>query len=161
MTKKRIFKLIDTDISNDEQAIRRATFHAILGGETIDRAGLAVATGFMPEKVDALLDGLIERGLVVVEPDGGRVVGSWGLSLVPAGHRLRIRGRALYAWCAEDAIGIPAGLAEDANIISSCHQCGVPVNVEIAAGQMVRALPPDVRLWVTAGDVGRSVVGST
>jgi hypothetical protein len=37
----------------------------------------------------------------------------------------------------------------------------VPVNVEMAAGQVVRALPPDVRLWVTAGDVGRSVVGST
>jgi alkylmercury lyase len=161
MTKKRIFEFIDTDISDDEQAIRRVAFQAILGGETIDRAGLVVATGFMPEKVTTLLDGLTERGLVVVEPSSGRVVGSWGLSLVRAGHRLRIRGRALYTWCAEDAIGIPAGLGEDASIISSCHQCGAPVNVEMAAGQVVRALPPDVRLWVTAGDVGRSVVGST
>jgi hypothetical protein len=161
MTKKRIFEFIDTDISDHEQAIRRVAFQAILRGETIDRAGLVVATGLMPEKVDTLLDGLAKRGLVVVEPGSGRVVGSWGLSLVPAGHRLRIRGRALYTWCAEDAIGIPAGLAEDANIISSCHQCGVPVNVEMAAGQVVRTQPPDVRLWVTAGDVGRSVVGST
>ncbi len=161
MTKKRIFELIDIDISNDEQAIRRAAFHAILGGETIDRTGLVVATGLNTEKVDALLDRLTERGLVVVDPGSGRVVGSWGLSLVPTDHRLRIRGRAVYTWCAEDAIGIPAGLAEDANIISSCHRCGVVVNVEMAAGQVVRALPPDVRLWIISGDVGRSVVGST
>ncbi len=161
MAKKGNLELIDTDISTDEQAIRRVAFQTILDGEAIDRAGLVVATGFAPEKVDALLDGLIERGLVVVEPGSGRVVGSWGLSLVPAGHRLRIRGRALYTWCAEDAIGIPAGLGEDASIISSCHQCGVQVNVEMAAGQVVRALPPDIRLWVTAGDVGRSVVGFT
>jgi alkylmercury lyase len=161
MTNKGILGLIDMDFSTEEQAIRRAAFHAILDGEAIDRAGLVVATGLMPEKVDALLDGLAGRGLVVVEPDSGRVVGSWGLSLVPADHRLRIRGRALYTWCAEDAVGIPAGLGEDASIISSCHQCGVLVNVEMAAGQVARAEPPDVRLWVTAGDVGRSVVGFT
>lgn len=161
MTKKRIFEFIDTDISDDEQAVRKVAFQAILRGEAIDRAGLVKGTGFTPEKVDTLLDGLTERGLVVVEPDSDRVVGSWGLSLVPAGHRLCIRGRALYTWCAEDAVGIPAGLGEDASIVSRCHQCGVPVNVEMAAGQVVRALPPDVRVWVTAGDVGRSVVGST
>jgi alkylmercury lyase len=161
MTNKGILEAIDTDISIEEQAIRRVAFHAILDGEAIDRAGLVVATGLMPEKVDALLDGLAGRGLVVVEPDSGRVVGSWGLSLVPADHRLHIRGRALYTWCAEDAVGIPAGLGEDASIISNCRQCGVSVNVEMAAGQVARAEPPDVRLWVTAGDVGGSVVGFT
>ncbi len=159
--KQRILELIDSDMSTDEQAIRKAAFHAILAGEAIDRAGLVVATGFATEKVGALLDGLTERGLVVVEPDSGRVVGSWGLSSVPADHRLRIRGGELYTWCAEDAVGIPAGLGEDASIASHCHLCGAPVNVEMVAGEVAHAVPPDVRLWVTAGEVGRSMVGFT
>jgi hypothetical protein len=92
-----------------------------------------VATGFALEKVGALLDGLTERGLVVVEPNSGRVVGSRGLSWVPTDHRLRIRGHTLYTWCAEDAVGIPAGLGEDASIASHCHLCGAPVNVVCGA----------------------------
>jgi hypothetical protein len=31
----------------------------------------------------------------------------------------------------------------------------------MAAGQVAHSVPPDVRLWVTAGEVGRSVVGFT
>ncbi len=152
---------IHSDMSADEQALRKAAFHAILAGEAIDRDGLVMATGFALEKVGTLLDGLTERGLVVVEPDSGRVVGSWGLSAVPTDHRLRIRGRELYTWCALDAVGIPAGLGEDASIGSHCHLCGVPVSIEMVAGQVAHAVPPDVRLWVMADVVGRSVVGFT
>lgn len=161
MTEKEILELIDTGISADEHAVRKAAFHAILDGKAIDRAGLVTTTGFAPEKVEVLLDGLIERGLVVIEPDGDRVVGSWGLSLAPSDHRLRIRERELYTWCAVDAVGIPAGLDEDGSIVSRCHQCGAAVHIEMRAGQVAHAAPPDVRLWVTAGDVGRSVVGFT
>ncbi len=159
--KQRILELVGSDTSADEQALRKAAFHAILTGEAIDRAGLVVITGFASEEVGTLLDRLIERGLVVVEPDSGRVVGSWGLSSVPTDHRLRIRGRQLYTWCALDAVGIPAGLGEDASIGSHCHLCGVPVSIEMVAGQVAHAVPPDVRLWVMADVVGRSVVGFT
>ncbi|UCC64392.1 MAG: hypothetical protein JSV36_04865, partial [Anaerolineae bacterium] len=79
---KGILELIDTDISADERAIRKAAFQAILNGEAIDRAGLVAITGFPPGKVVALLDVLISRGLGVVELDRDQVVGSWGLSLV-------------------------------------------------------------------------------
>ena len=115
----------------------------------------------MLEKVDALVDGLTERGWMVVEPDSGRVVGSWGLSLVPTDHRLRIRKRGLYTWCALDAVGIPAGLGEDASIASHCYHCGAPVNVEMAAGQVIHAEPANVQVWRTAIRPGRSVVGFT
>lgn len=159
--KQRNLKLIDSDMSADEQALRKAAFHAILTGEATDRAGLVVITGFASEEVGTLLDRLTARGLVVVEPDSGPVVGSWGLSSVPTDHRLRIRGRELYTWCAEDAVGIPAGLGEDASIVSHCRLCGVPVSIEMVAGQVAHAVPPDVRLWVMADVVGRSVVGFT
>lgn len=154
-------ELIHSDMSADEQALRKAAFHAILTGKAIDRAGLVAVTGFASEKVGALLDGLSERGLAVVEPDSGRLVGSWGLSAVPTDHRLRIQGRELYTWCALDAVGIPAGLGEDARIASHCHLCSAPVDVEMVAGQVAQVVPPDVQIWVVPDEVGRSAVGFT
>ncbi|MCG6537230.1 MAG: hypothetical protein L7F78_21595, partial [Syntrophales bacterium LBB04] len=113
-----------TDLTADERVIRRAALHAILGGNAIDQGGLVSTTGFTLDKVCTLLENLSKRGLIVVAPESGRVVGSWGLSLVPTDHRLLIRGRNLHTWCAIDAVGIPAGLGEDGSIISRCHQCG-------------------------------------
>ena len=103
----------------------------------------------------------IKRGMVVVEPDRGRVVGSWGLSLAPTDHRLRIRKRRLYTWCALDAVGIPAGLGENASIASHCYRCGAPVNVEMAAGQVIHAEPANTQVWVVASQAGRPAVDFT
>lgn len=145
----------------DEHVVCRAALVALLDGEALDPAGLAAATSFAEDRVQALLDGLIKRGLVVVEPGSGRVVGSWGLSLLPTEHRLHIRGRQLYTWCALDAVGIPAALGEDAAISSHCHHCAVPVNIEMALGKASHAQPSDVHIWWAAEQVGRSVVGFT
>lgn len=161
MSDNRIMSLFVSDIAPDEQSIRNVAFKAILEGAAMTRDGLVTTTGFAREKVDTLLDELIKRGLIVIDSDSGRIVGSWGLSLLPTTHKLRIRGRTLHTWCAEDAVGIPAGLGEDASIVSQCHKCGVPVNIEMATGQLVHVEPPDVQLWVTASEVGRSVVGFT
>jgi alkylmercury lyase len=159
--KQRFLNLIAAEKTPDERVLCKAAFHAILNGEAIDRSGLAAVTGFDPDKVDLLLDGLAGRGLAVVDPANGRIVGCWGLSLIPNDHRLSIRRREIFTWCALDAVGIPAGLGEDAGIVSRCRQCGVTVSVEMVAGQVRRAEPANVRVWVTAGQAGRSVVGFT
>ncbi len=159
--RRRLLELICSDRTPDERLVCGAAFHAILRGEALDRDGLARSTGFTPEKVDALLEGLKGRGLIVVEPGSDRIMGSWGLSLVPTKHRLRIRGRDLYTWCAVDAVGIPAALREDAVAISRCHECGVTVRIEMVAGEVGRVEPAGVRIWVAPCQVGRSVVGST
>ncbi len=159
--RERILQLLRTDKTADEQVVCMAAFRAILNGDAIDRAGLVPATGLSPQKVEALLAGLTTRGLLVTEPCSGRVVGSWGLSSMPTNHKLRIRGRDLYTWCAVDAVGIPAGLGEDAIIASQCSQCAVPVNVEMVAGQVSHVDPADAQVWVTPSQVGRSVVGFT
>jgi alkylmercury lyase len=159
--RQRLLELICSDRTPDERLVCGAAFHAILRGEALDRDGLARSTGFAPEKVDALLEGLKGRGLIVVEPGGERIVGSWGLSLVPTNHRLSIRGRDLHTWCAVDVVGIPAALREDAIATSRCHECGVPVRIEMAAGEIRSVEPADVRIWVAPSQAGRSVVGST
>jgi hypothetical protein len=158
---KRLLEFLDVRRTSDEQAISKAAFDAILGGEPIDHAGLVSTTGLSQAQVSTLLTGLISRGLVVIEPSTGQIVGSWGLSLVPTAHRLRICGRELSAWCAMDAVGIPAGLAEDARVTSVCHQCEVALNVELTAGEVVHAESSKVQLWLTACQAGRSVVGFT
>jgi alkylmercury lyase len=161
MVHEAILGFLAADVTPDELSVRKAAFHAILGGEVLDRAGLTKATGFTPEKVDTLLAELNGRGLIVFERDSDRVVGSWGLSSVPTDHDLHIRGRVLHTWCAVDAVGIPAALEEDARIASRCALCAEPVTVEMAAGQVAHASPSDMRLWVTGCQVGRSVVGFT
>jgi hypothetical protein len=128
-----MMSLFDSDISQDEQAVRKAAFEAILSGEAITQDGLVVATGFTREKVNTLVLELTMRGLLVLEPESDQIVGSWGLSSIPTTHELIIRGRTLHTWCAVDSVGIPAGLGEDASIVSKCHSCGVTVNIEMTA----------------------------
>ncbi len=157
-------KLLDMICSRrtpEERAVCKAAFHAILDGYAIDQTGLASSTRLDPGKVDTVLSSLAARGLVVVEPGSGEVVGSWGLSLVPTNHRLRIRGRGLFTWCAIDAVGIPAGLGEDGAVESECHQCGEPVSIKMVAGQVRSVEPADVHIWVTPSQPARSVVGDT
>jgi hypothetical protein len=160
-TIKKLMDLIDTPKTSDEKAICNAAFNVILDGGAIDHAALVAATSLTQDRVSTLVAGLSSRGLVVAEPDSSRIVGSWGLSLIPTDHRLSIRARELYTWCAMDAVGIPAGLREDAHVASACHQCGSAVGVEFVAGEVTRAEPSQLQLWLTPCQAGRSVVGFT
>ncbi len=156
-----LIELLETSKTPEEQALCRAAFRSILGGEPIGVDGLATALDFETDRVTTLLDELVAKGMLVTETDSGRVVGSWGLSLVPTAHRLRIRGRDLFTWCAVDALGIPVGLSEDARADSKCHRCGSPVCVELTDGQITRIDPVGIHLWLTGCQAGRSVVGFT
>lgn len=157
----RLNRLVSSHRTPDEQAVCTAAFLLILDGEAPDTAALSEATGLDRETTRSVLAGLEERGLVVLESEGGPVVGSWGLSLVRTNHLLRIRGRDFHTWCALDAVGIPAGLCEDAGVVAQCHQCDKPVLVDLVAGTITRAQPHDVRLWVVPSEGARSIVGDT
>jgi alkylmercury lyase len=50
--------------------------------------------------------------------DQGRVAGFFGLSLVPTPHKLTVKGKVLYTWCAMDAIILPQLLLLEALIES-------------------------------------------
>jgi alkylmercury lyase len=153
--------LLESNKTAEEQALCRAAFRSILSGEPIGRDGLATALGFEVDRVAALLDGLAAKGMIVTESGSDRVVGSWGLSFVPTAHRLQIRGRELFAWCALDAVGIPAGLGEDASADSKCYMCASALRVELTAGQIKHAHPAGIHLWLTGWQAGRSLVGFT
>ena len=52
-------------------------------------------------------------------------------SLAETPHRLMLDGRQLYAFCAVDAVGIPAALQVDAQVESRCHMCGALVTLAL------------------------------
>src|SRR5258708_33215578 len=115
----------------------RAAFNAILNGELAAVSELAASTGASAHDVEQL----VGRALIV--DDNGSVVAAHGLSAVPARqHRLTLRGRSFWTWCAIDALGIPAGLGEDAVAETTCQLWGTPVRVELEAGKGVAAERP-------------------
>jgi copper chaperone CopZ len=128
-------------------ALCRAAFNAILNGELAVVSELADSTGASPRDVERL----VGRALIVEE--SGRVRAAHGLSEIPVRqHRLTLRGRRFWTWCAIDAAGIPAGLGEDAVAETTCQLCGTAVRVEFKAGKVVDASHPRAR----ACRVGRS-----
>jgi alkylmercury lyase len=135
-------------------ALTRTAFNAILGGRAMSRAELMAATG----ATTADIERLVGRALVLDADD--RVVAAHGLSLVPARqHRLRLRGRQFWTWCAIDAVGIPAGLDEDAVVQTTCVQCGTEVSLELHGQQIVGATHPNARVWEAQRREGRGPAG--
>lgn len=152
-------KIIES-LSEDEKAVRLEALEAILAVTPVSMELLSQRTGLALAAVAGAITRLKDIGLVVCE-EAGPVVGSWGLTLVPTSYRLKMLGRAYYTWCAEDAVGIPAALSVNATVNSSCFGCGQEVAIAIRRGAVVKASPPDIRLWIADAEIGRSVVGCT
>jgi alkylmercury lyase len=134
--------------------LTRTAFEAILNGERLSRAELAARAGASAAEVDLLAG----RALMLDADD--TVVAAHGLSLVPARqHRLTLRGRQFWTWCAIDAIGIPAGLGEHAAVETTCHYCGTPVRVALRGAEVLAASHPDARMWEAARLEGRGAAG--
>src|SRR5215216_332155 len=147
--------LID-DVARAEvtTALTRAAFSAVLEGRAASRGALMQATGAKPEDFDRL----VGRALIVDADE--RVVAAHGLSLVPARqHRLFMRGRQFWTWCAIDAVGIPAGLEEDARVETTCVRCGAEVRLELHGPAVIAISHPDARLWEAARIQGRGEAG--
>ena len=135
-------------------ALTRTAFNAVLEGHWLSRAELVQATGASPEEVDSL----VGRALILDVDD--HIVAAHGLSLVPARqHRLTMRGRRFWTWCAIDAVGIPAGLDEQALVETTCHQCGTAVRLELHGAEVVSASHPAARIWEAARLQGRGTAG--
>jgi hypothetical protein len=145
---------IDPGAGDAAAALTWTAFNAILHGRRLSRAELVQATGAAPEDVDQLAG----RALILDTED--RVVAAHGLSLVPARqHRLALRGRRFWTWCAIDAIGIPAGLDERAVVETTCYQCGTAVRLELQGAEVVHASHPAARIWEAVRIPGRGTAG--
>ena len=162
MEKRELPLAIGTDVepqavrlTETEDKIRRAAFHSIRSGRAPDAAELAGATGLELPSVNEAVGSAARKGRVVLD-DSGRVVGSHGLSLVPARHRLRLGEDQFHTWCAIDAIGIPAALGADAVATTACPVCGRSMEIWFREGRA--SDDAEIRLWVPSKEGCTNVV---
>ncbi|ETX00318.1 organomercurial lyase [Candidatus Entotheonella palauensis] len=146
-------------LSELQEQLRRAAFDLVRAGCAATDVQLAERVKLPLDRVRDELSTLEQQGLVVWDVNG--VVGIYGLSLVATPHRLNLDGRALFTWCALDAVGIAAGLVSNAMIQASCFHCGAALTIRFRAGRVCAVSTADVRLWLTPPGQGASAVADT
>ncbi|MEX2031679.1 MAG: organomercurial lyase [Dehalococcoidia bacterium] len=116
------------------EVVLSAAFRSILHGAASTIDALSATTGIPRRTARAAIEALAARGRVA-RSDDDRVVAAAGLSLEPTPHMVVLSGVILHAWCALDAIGIPAALQRDAVVRSTCARCGQPIRCVIERGE--------------------------
>ncbi len=120
-----------------ERAFHRAILRAFpeLGGPP-GRERLRAAAAALGLEPEAALAALHDRDLIRRDALAGTIACAYPFSGPPTPHRVApAGGRAVYAMCAVDALGIPFMLGRDATITSADPTSGGPVRVEVRAGQ--------------------------
>lgn len=146
--------------SPEEVAVTRHAFRAILDGRPATVAELPAALRLSAAEVEAAVGRLTARGIIVGDPETGQIIGARGLSLTETSHRLLLGGHQHYAFCAVDAVGIPAALSVDARIESLCHHCRAPLVLELRGGAVTEA-PGGMVIWAAERDLTRSLRAHT
>jgi alkylmercury lyase len=107
-------------LSPVEQQISVALYRLLAEGQPVARDVLAAQVHMPPAQVGEVLDNWFG---VFYDP-AGEIIGYWGLSLKEMRHRFRIRGRALYAWCAWDTLFLPQIIGVAGEVGSTCPVSG-------------------------------------
>ena len=108
-----VFPALDAD----DQLLSLALYRQLAQGEPVALPGLASAVGLPLDQVARRL----ERWPGVYSDAERRVIGYWGLTIRPMTHRLRVDWRELFAWCAWDALFLPAVLGRRVEVSSVCR----------------------------------------
>jgi hypothetical protein len=99
--------------------------------ETAEHYGLSV------NQAATLYDELHRRHALFLEPDTTRIRMANPFSAVPTTFRVHAQGKAYWANCAWDALGIPAALATDATIESVDAENRQPITLHVQNGQLI------------------------
>jgi DNA-binding transcriptional ArsR family regulator len=117
------------------QQTRAAAFRLLLEtGRAVSAAQIAADLNAAPSAVEAELRRLDAAGRIRLSADG-HVVGSAGLSVVPAAHELWLGSRRFWTWCAYDVVGIVGTLRADARSLSRSPATGAQIRLQFAAGR--------------------------
>jgi hypothetical protein len=115
------------------------------------RARLAELLGVSEEEVLASLRRLAAARMLVLQPDTEEILMAGPFSAVPTPFRVTLEAFSCYANCIWDALGIAATMRADAEIDTSCADCGAFASISVHSGEVLGdgfmhfALPP--RMW--------------
>jgi Alkylmercury lyase len=87
-------------------------------------------------ELDAARAQLVAVDLVEADPATARLLGAYPFSAIPRGHKVELAGGpTVEAYCAIDALGIPAMLSRDVVISSRDPDTGEPISITVTNGQ--------------------------
>ena len=99
-------------------------------------AEAAQALAADPADVEAAYLALAKARALVLRPNSAAIWMAMPFSNVPTAFNVIVHGRAYYASSAWDAFGIPALLQDDAQIVTTCPDCGAALERRIVGGRL-------------------------
>jgi DNA-binding transcriptional MocR family regulator len=127
---------LDKDSEHFDWTVRNAVYAAILERTVPPSAEeTAAALGVSPDDVRAAYERLNDRHALFLTPGSHDVRMAHPFSGVPTAFRVESGGRAYWANCAWDALGIPAALHSDARIEAPIAD-GESIRLAIEAGRV-------------------------
>ena len=115
----------------------------------VDEVARAMST--TPDKVIAAFERLAAAHVLVLQPATNEILMAAPFSAVPTPFRVKAGGVSAYGNCIWDALGIPAMLKRDAQITTSCADCGtaaeIAVEANVVKGQGVLHFAVPAREW--------------
>ncbi len=114
-------------LSPIEQQVSVTLYRLLAQGRPVARQTLAKQVGLPVAQVGTVLDAWYG---VFYDP-AGEIIGYWGLALREMSHRFRVRGRALYAWCAWDTLFLPQIIGVAAEVSSRCPVSGDAIRLTV------------------------------
>jgi alkylmercury lyase len=119
--------------------------------------GIPVTPQVLANRVEASSDEVARRlgnWHAVRRDELQRIIGYWGLTIVPTRHRMRVGERDLYAWCAWDTLFLPALLGVRAEVHSSCPATGAPVQLTVGPDALEAPVPANLALSFVLPEAG-------
>ena len=122
--------------------VRRYVYeHAMAEGAPPTAAQVADALSRSAGEVRAAFGRLAAAHVLVLQEGGAEILMAAPFSAVPTPFLVRSGGRAYYANCAWDALGVPVVLGRDAEVEASCGCCGTRIGARVESGALVEEEP--------------------
>lgn len=131
------------ELDEHDQRLSLVLYRELAQGAPVPPSLLATRLGTSVAKVDQRL----ANWPGIHRDEQQRIVGYWGLTIVPTRYGLRVGERNLYTWCAWDTLFIPALLGAHAHVQSACRDTDSPVQLAVGPDTLEAASPEN--LWVS------------
>lgn len=138
-----ILKARQQIVTPQSAAFSRKILQLLAEGQPVTPERLAEALGRPVEFVRTTYATLQKCGCEFNEQ--GALIGD-ALTLTPTRHRFRVNNRDLYAWCALDTLFLPALMNQTADIISTCPQTGISIQLTVSPEAVETISPPEAAL---------------